>query len=685
MSKITAYGALTTPQFDDVLPVVDIHDTTMAPTGTTKKITIGNLTASIAIPPSGDSTGATDPAALNAAISAMAALGGGTVHGVPSAPWYLNTPIVMKSNVTLDMTGCVITEVASSNCNMVTNLAATTTAATGTGGMTSGGNTLTTSLGASAVVGQSVTVAGAANGGANILCGIVGAQTSTTITVVDLYGNALKAEATVSGAAVKLYTRDTKIRVTGGTWNRGSNGFNGGPGFNPLTCSTNFKRVDGLNVGGNGQTWTCTDKGYNVHYGDCSSFRFHDITISAPLNKPNTDGVHGWGPLALGAVDHIYGTCGDDFAIYDCLDPGLTIDVCGYVSDVTISHLYPGQGSSPNGGGGAILIGSGTLPLRRIGVSDIYGSSTTYAVNLDTGATGCIADQIVINRVANASTSNCVGLGATGAGNITLRDIFWPGNASTPSGANMITVQAAANIGALSIDGMTADVATTNVNEFNLLSGGVVESLIVKNVNQTAGSGIVVQIAGTVSNVLSIDGFHVIVTSGTNPAIYVSGTVGRIQMNDVYLKGSSVPLIADASGSVHGQILLSNATLDGAGNLYTLDTAADIVINGLNVTTLSGSLLIWLGAAATTVSVRGAGLVNPNNYPLFGNMGTPTTPPRVVMAEALTDVSAGVSRSHAGDTVFNTNGSLSCGTGVLLSNGSGSSGSWKNLFSGSTY
>jgi hypothetical protein len=45
MTKITAYGALATAQADDVLPVVDVHDTSMAATGTTKKITVGALTA----------------------------------------------------------------------------------------------------------------------------------------------------------------------------------------------------------------------------------------------------------------------------------------------------------------------------------------------------------------------------------------------------------------------------------------------------------------------------------------------------------------------------------------------------------------------------------------------------------------------------------------------------------------
>lgn len=43
MSKITAYTALTTPAGSDVVPIVDVSDTTMAASGTTKQITLSNL------------------------------------------------------------------------------------------------------------------------------------------------------------------------------------------------------------------------------------------------------------------------------------------------------------------------------------------------------------------------------------------------------------------------------------------------------------------------------------------------------------------------------------------------------------------------------------------------------------------------------------------------------------------
>ena len=43
MTKITGYTSSTAPHLDDQIPFVDVHDTSMAATGTTKKISIGRL------------------------------------------------------------------------------------------------------------------------------------------------------------------------------------------------------------------------------------------------------------------------------------------------------------------------------------------------------------------------------------------------------------------------------------------------------------------------------------------------------------------------------------------------------------------------------------------------------------------------------------------------------------------
>lgn len=82
MSKISAYGAITSVQADDLLAVVDVHDTTMAPSGTTKKMTLEQLLAGVIL----DGTG-TDiqPPGVQAPGAAGKAADSGHVH--PSGDW----------------------------------------------------------------------------------------------------------------------------------------------------------------------------------------------------------------------------------------------------------------------------------------------------------------------------------------------------------------------------------------------------------------------------------------------------------------------------------------------------------------------------------------------------------------------------------------------------------------------
>lgn len=66
MTKISALTALTVAKPDDLVAIVDVHDTTMAASGTDKKITVADL---IGLAPSGDTSGATDYANINGLIS----------------------------------------------------------------------------------------------------------------------------------------------------------------------------------------------------------------------------------------------------------------------------------------------------------------------------------------------------------------------------------------------------------------------------------------------------------------------------------------------------------------------------------------------------------------------------------------------------------------------------------------
>jgi hypothetical protein len=64
MTKISGYSSLTSAAIGDLLVVVDISDTTMAMTGTTKNITLGNIVSYIA-------QGLTFTGALAPAVSAL--------------------------------------------------------------------------------------------------------------------------------------------------------------------------------------------------------------------------------------------------------------------------------------------------------------------------------------------------------------------------------------------------------------------------------------------------------------------------------------------------------------------------------------------------------------------------------------------------------------------------------------
>jgi hypothetical protein len=79
MTKITAYTALTSAVTSDVVPVVDVSDTTMAASGTTKKITLANL-----VTPMLDAT-ATDIAQSGAQAAGAVGLAADAGHVHPAA------------------------------------------------------------------------------------------------------------------------------------------------------------------------------------------------------------------------------------------------------------------------------------------------------------------------------------------------------------------------------------------------------------------------------------------------------------------------------------------------------------------------------------------------------------------------------------------------------------------------
>lgn len=110
-TKITALPAMTALQPDDVLPVVDVHDHSMAATGTTKKVTVAQLGAvdwlnvtQFGADPAG---GADSTAAISSALAALPS-GGGTVY-FPAGTYKLSGALSVPTGAVLQGAGQDIT------------------------------------------------------------------------------------------------------------------------------------------------------------------------------------------------------------------------------------------------------------------------------------------------------------------------------------------------------------------------------------------------------------------------------------------------------------------------------------------------------------------------------------------------------------------------------------------------
>ena len=235
MARITDYAAITAPQPDDVLLAVDIHDTSMDPSGTTKKMLLNRVLTAALI---GPANGSDDTSYIQGLLTAARTAGGGIVTGLPGQSYKLSAPLRIGSHTTLDMTGCTVTLLAGSNSNVVQTWAVQANRRI-LDGVT---NSTTTFTSATAVFTSGDT------GSSIRIYYTDGTWLDTTITFVNSTTVTLAATATQNGTglfAVIGTGRDADVRVTGGTWVRAS----GNSGNTYAYHNFRMRHVDGLRLG----------------------------------------------------------------------------------------------------------------------------------------------------------------------------------------------------------------------------------------------------------------------------------------------------------------------------------------------------------------------------------------------------------------------------------------------------
>jgi len=539
------------------------------------------------VPASGDATGATDVAVLNAAILTASGNGGGVVKGSPGGFFYLNAPIALHSKVTLDMTGCTITEVAGSNCNMTLNAAATAVA-TSTGTVTSGGSVITTALAASASIGQSIIVAGAGGGGNSPLVGLISAVNgSTAVTITNLDGSTLTATASATAATTSLYNRDSNIAIQGGFWNRGSNA---GSGTNEHSFL--FRHVDTYTV--HLQGFTSTAGKYCVNPADCTNGwgSIRDINSAS-------DGWHINGPHYGCVIDLITGTTGDDSFAATGSDYTAWNDSSGNIIGVTIGTIdttvtsgrqlscVPGVGNLIDG----IKVTGQILGVCEIIEGPVFiGDDVAYAQT--TGGTigsidlGSIASQVttanqLVFLLSPSAAHIKVNLDWAGAYALPYGVLCWQNGSSGNAGTTIEHLEVSGNLSAVSApSGHSTSVVYVNCP--GTVAKITLNGFVYQGNTANAG-GLVYLLAGTVGEIDLINCSTIFTSNSGNPEV-------------VYL----------SSGGACGQVNILGGNISNTDNLivdYMATAVTYFLGGGLSIN--SNRIMSLYGAAVKTVILAG--------------------------------------------------------------------------------
>lgn len=166
--------------------------------------------------------------------------------------------------------------------------------------------------------------------------------------------------------------RDSQIRVVGGLWDRGAN-----TGTGTGNHSIVFRRLDGVSV--IGARFASTAGKYAVNFGDVTDYLAADLSFNVA-----SDGVHVQGPAARGTIRNLYGTCGDDMVGVTAVDYTAYADVSGNISDLRIDSIH---GNNVGTLMVKVVGGTGTT-VRRVSISNIFGTCLNYPVSITDDTTG---------------------------------------------------------------------------------------------------------------------------------------------------------------------------------------------------------------------------------------------------------------------------------------------------------
>ncbi|MFF2296979.1 hypothetical protein [Arthrobacter sp. NPDC058127] len=594
----------------------------------------------------GPSNGTDDSTWINTTLAA-----GGAFRGLPGQTYMAK--IVLPSNTSLDLTGCrVIHPSGATSGNLITNAAKTPVATASDAAITSGAFTVTTALSSQAVAGQTVVIAGALGNGPLVANVVSVAGSVITLT--------LAAKATVSAAAISLFTRDKSIKVKGGDWDRQAVA-----GSGVELHGLMFRHVDDLTV--DIDSYRSTAGKYGLNIGDVTNAKLGIGYVDSA-----SDGIHVNGPASNIEITRIAGSSGDDSVALTGNDYAAYADVAGDITDVRVRSFNT---SSKTANLFKVLAGSGCT-VDKIKAGSISGAPTINAVWIGddsgqaatTGGTYGSVEIGLIDAVISNTNNNQLRLISPNASTIraSVRFSAAGGYAVGTSGSTTAT------IGSLVIN---ADIAGAGGVFFANSSTTTIKSLVIDGYVSLTGAGQAVRSElGTIVDLDMRGKFEGASTSfGVRQVSTSARTITNLRLSGSF---SGFDSVYRSSPNAQGAAV----TLSGK---VTSTNRACAFYNGSNTVVLAGCTLDSLALEAFyvssgSVSVSGSLglLLTPYSGGLFGRAAS----------ESIKANGASIPADFAKltpsdqDEANNTNAAVGCGVGKAIY--STAAGHWKNLYSG---
>ncbi|HWY24428.1 MAG TPA: hypothetical protein VNX47_05880 [Nevskia sp.] len=532
---------------------------------------------------------------------------------------------------------------------------------------------------------DSIACIGAYAGGLAYGSGAMGTDLHTTISNVTSTTAAQLADpptAVSNPMTCNIYTRDSNITISGGTWIlKGAY-----PAGNVIKMMTvNNLTMRDVHTASSSLTVPSTGSvasGFENYILDVSNFRILNTTLGGWVQ--GEDGIHLVGPLRSGEIIGVHGHSGDDMVPISAADgnpvSGMNSQLDGRVYGVVDGLLIDDvDGSSYAAQSGVKMFGpTGTaIPIRNINIRHVYGNSQSckgcgvsgqypgfrigvalYSGSLDNivvdGVGGNITGSDVYAIFGAASPANALTIGS-----LTLKDLSQTLSAYA-TGIYLFATQYA-TINNLTVDGIRSSGYNLKTSFF-LDPTSSINNLIEENVqfeNLTGGAFSPFLLQGTIGDATftNIQANYNSATASAVGFIDIGGaTVGKISLNGVHLEhasGSATALallemnnsptgVTPVVGDIEANDI-SDTALAATSDLiffFASGTLANYSISNLRASHITDCVdsVITPSGSAYTFGFNADNIANPSTCNAF----SPGTPALVGSTVALTNQAASI-------------------------------------------